>query len=403
MPYKTGNFTSSAKAFQEFVNSLSELEKQEKWEKKLKEAEEPPLEEIENELTKMEKAGGLAFETPEEKLKTAKEIRLKMIADPQWAEKRKEEALMGKMLEESPAALTDLFREKIIEQRQLRVGAQKIAGAKETEAQKAASKEQLENIKQRYKQQVFQENKKQKEIDRQLREARFEKGLTESKKKAMTSAQNTYVSSPIYKGAYDSNRLFGQLLNNTKRPDFDPTDPSFQLDMVKSVEKLKDPNSAVLQGEADSWREASSLMNTLVSDGAWDAASKKLLKKLTPDQVNTMLRLAENMQQTNKDAFNNYRNGRIVSLTDIGYTPEEAKSIFSSINWYDEQPSEIMKRTDIETPQETAKKVTQKVKETVAPRPEKKQLSELDRQALEWAKQNPDDPRAQEIINSLGE
>jgi len=91
------------------LSSLAELEKKEKWRERLKKAKEPfTTEKIEQELTETEEAGGLIFETPEEKRSVAQEIRLKMMGDPKWAEERGRKELIGMLQEEMPIKAEEL-------------------------------------------------------------------------------------------------------------------------------------------------------------------------------------------------------------------------------------------------------------------------------------------------------
>lgn len=104
------------------------------------------------------------------------------------------------------------------------------------------------------------------------------------------------------------------------------------LILVKALEKQTDPTSAVLQGEADSHKQASNFLGRLAQMGIWNAAKGKLTDTIPPGMRADMFDLIRGLYTSRSDAYGTHRQSLIEPAVNImGYTEDEAGQLYADI------------------------------------------------------------------------
>jgi len=174
----------------------------------------------------------------------------------------------------------------------------------------------------------------QDEEDRNLATRLKEQGARLGVTKELRSAKKDLNSAKDVQALRISNRFFAPIFDSLNSG-VDVEDPIFQLVLVKSIEKLVQPNSAVLQGEADAYRQANTFLNRLVTDGVYDASKSALLGKLGPKDVKSMIGIIDRIYTRNRQAADNYIGGQRkfynTIFRDTGADEQDVQNIFTGL------------------------------------------------------------------------
>jgi hypothetical protein len=102
-----------------------------------------------------------------------------------------------------------------------------------------------------------------------------------------------------------------------------------QVALVKALEKVREPSSAVMFGDAEIYRKAGGFWDKVVEDGFVDATSATLKKTLPPEYEKSLrILLDEAMEQSTANIIRDRENRIDVAVNDYGWPQERAERIY---------------------------------------------------------------------------
>ena len=143
----------------------------------------------------------------------------------------------------------------------------------------------------------------------------------ESKSRLIEQASGRFTSSQTYDAARQANAFLdaaemAKTMNSTIGDQV----------LVKAVEKILQPESSVMQGEADAYRTAGTIIARAKESGVYDAIMKGTEGRLPEQFRNDLIAIARSVGKKRKDSFKNFRNQKVgAAVNNYGWSKAEAE------------------------------------------------------------------------------